>query len=83
MHEILADLHTFSGVFDSVVGNMTNLPRDIMEHVKCPTLQPDSYLQLLGDRKSLRNPGRAISTTARTAGTRVIRGLHSRIKRDQ
>lgn len=52
MHEILGDLHVFSGVFDSVVGNMTNVSRDIMEHVKYPTLQKDSYSRLSGDRKS-------------------------------
>jgi len=38
MHEILGGLHAFSGVFDSVVGNMTNVSHDIMEYVKCPTL---------------------------------------------
>jgi len=68
MHEILGDLHAFPGVFDSVVGNMTNVSRDIMEHVKCPILREDSYSRLSGDRKSRRNSCQSLSTTVRTAG---------------
>jgi len=37
IHEILGGLHAFSGVFDSAVGNMTNVSRDIVEYVKHPT----------------------------------------------
>jgi len=52
MHEILGELHAFPGVFDSVVGNMANVSRDIMQYVKYPTLQLDSYLRVSGGRKS-------------------------------
>lgn len=34
MHEIMGDLRAFSGVFGSVVGDMTNVSRDIMEYVR-------------------------------------------------
>lgn len=35
MHEMLGELHMFPGIFDSVVYNMTNVSRDIMEYVGC------------------------------------------------
>lgn len=43
MREILDDLHTFPGVFDSVVVNMAGVSRDIMEYVKFLALPQDSY----------------------------------------
>lgn len=52
MHEILGELQAFPGVFDSVVGNMANVSRDIMQYVKYLTLQLDSYLRVSGGRKS-------------------------------
>ena len=52
MHEILGELHTFPGVFDSVIGNMADVSRDIMQYVKYLTLQSDFYLRVTGDRKS-------------------------------
>lgn len=33
MHEILGDLSGFTALFDSVTGNMTELPHDIMKYV--------------------------------------------------
>lgn len=80
MHEILAELHTFPGVFDSVVGNMANVSRDIMQHVKYLTIRLDSYLRVSGDRKSRQNLDPVISTTVRTTSTCVPRGLHHCIK---
>jgi hypothetical protein len=44
MYEILGELNTFPGVFDSAVGNMANVSRDIVQYVKYLTLQLDSYL---------------------------------------
>ena len=82
MHKILDELHALPGVFDSVVGNVTNVSHDIMEYVKCPTLQLDSYSRVSGLRESPRNLGPAISTTFRTASTRVVGGLYYYIKLD-
>jgi len=82
MHEILGELHTFPGALDSVVGNLANVPRDIMQYVKYLILQLDPYLRVSDNRKPRQNVDPVISTTVRAAGTRVHRGLHYRIKLD-
>lgn len=38
IHEILGDLRTFSGVFDLVVGDLTNVSQYIVEYVGYLTL---------------------------------------------
>ena len=60
MRGILGDLRTFPGVFDSVVGDMTNVSRRIMEYVGCTTHQPDRNSRASGDHKSRRNPDPAV-----------------------
>lgn len=82
MHEILDELHTFPGVFGSVVDNLANVPQDIMQYVKYLILQLDPYLRVSDDCKPRQNVDPVISTTVRAAGTHVHRGLHYRIKLD-
>jgi len=82
MHEILGELHTFPGVFDSVVDNLVNVSRDTMQYVKYLILQFDPYLRVSDDRKPRQNVDPVISTTVQAAGTYVHRGLHYRIKLD-
>jgi hypothetical protein len=62
MHEIMGDLRGFTGLFDSAVGNMTHLSRDIMKYVKFQTLELDYYSRVSGHRKFRRNPDPGIST---------------------
>jgi hypothetical protein len=75
MHEILGDLRGFTGIFDAVVANMTDLSRGIVEHVKGCTLVSDSRSRVSGNRKSRQNSGPGISTTGRTADACTTRGL--------
>jgi len=50
MHEILGELHTFPGVFDSVIDNLANVSRDITQYVKYLILQLDPNLRVSDDR---------------------------------
>lgn len=82
MHEILGDLRGFTGLFDSVIGNMSDLSRDIVKYVIFQTPELDPYSQASGLDKSRRNINPDISTAGRTAGTRVTRGPRCCIKID-
>lgn len=51
MHEILGDLRGFTGLFDSVIGNMTGLSRDVVKYVKFQTLELNSHSRVSGHHK--------------------------------
>lgn len=74
MREILGDLRTFPGVFDLVVGDITNVSRDIMKYVRCRTHQTGPCSLVSGDHESRRNRDPTISTTIRVAGPCLTRG---------